>query len=183
VEFLLFILSPVIYFAVFWSATLKSKRRFAIAHAVVGLWCCAVWPLSCGVGLVVAPLASPTDYGWPFNVGIVAITAILSGVACRSWIPVGGIVAASVVAFTPSAILGGTTPIPTWTFTLLLLSWHLISGIGLFVWAVQERRKPRITGACPQCGYDLRGLGGRPCPECGGARGHWPDSPSDGGTG
>lgn len=38
---------------------------------------------------------------------------------------------------------------------------------GLFWWAIRARRRSFPDWACPGCGYDMRGLGGDRCPECG----------------
>lgn len=35
-----------------------------------------------------------------------------------------------------------------------------------FIRTMRREQGVRRTGACPSCGYDLKGIGG-PCPECG----------------
>lgn len=184
----LILLSRLLYFSVFWSATLTSKRRVGVIHGLLGLWCLAIWPGWCGAGLVFGSIQGAAPSGWVFALGVLLVTATLTCMACRSWLPGAGLGIASIVLFVPLMLLqfgtsALTVPTPPWILALLVLSWHLITGAGLFLWAVRERRKPLTFQTCSRCGYDLRGLGGRPCPECGGARGHWPDSPSDGGTG
>ena len=47
--------------------------------------------------------------------------------------------------------------VPLWPLTALLLIGSLLA----------YRRRWLGTHACAACGYDLRGLGDRPCPECG----------------
>lgn len=58
----------------------------------------------------------------------------------------------------------------TWR-SLVLSVWPLASGVLLFAGAGPLARvvllgRPR-PGRCSCCGYDLQGLGGAPCPECG----------------
>lgn len=62
-----------------------------------------------------------------------------------------------------------TAPTTTHTFDVqwLPLSWPLVilatAATFLTFWA----RRIRAAGLCHQCGYDLRGHAGGPCPECG----------------
>ena len=48
--------------------------------------------------------------------------------------------------------------IPVW---MLLL---VVAGPTVWLWRTERRVRP---GHCPNCGYDLRGLNGGVCPECG----------------
>ncbi len=168
----LILLSPLLYFSVFWSATLTSKRRFGVIHGLLGLWCLAIWPGTCGAGLVFGSIQGAAPSGWVFLLGVLLMTATLTCIACRSWLPGAGLAIASIVLFAPLMLsqFGPSAlaaPTPPWILALLVLSWHLITGAGLFLWAVRERRKPLIFQTCSRCGYDLRGLDKGPCPECG----------------
>jgi len=63
------------------------------------------------------------------------------------------------VAPTPSLSMFFSTPILVGIAGLWLL---LLDALLLRRWVV-----PTVGGACPECGYDLRGLRGAVCPECG----------------
>ncbi|MGH7133343.1 MAG: hypothetical protein ACREJO_15525 [Phycisphaerales bacterium] len=39
-------------------------------------------------------------------------------------------------------------------------------------WRDRASRRRMLAGQCVKCGYDLAGLGGKPCPECGGIPAH-----------
>ena len=45
--------------------------------------------------------------------------------------------------------------------------WLLIAGAALWAGGGLLYPKPKPPGLCRTCGYDLTGLVGRPCPECG----------------
>ena len=65
----------------------------------------------------------------------------------------------------PSAVSSYTTvelALPLWMLTLVF--------IAPAAWLWVNRRKLRPTD-CKRCGYDLRGLAGNKCPECGSPRG------------
>lgn len=49
-------------------------------------------------------------------------------------------------------------------FDALVLAWALGP---LLVWLYYRGVRRRMRGVCPACGYDLRGLSERRCPECG----------------
>jgi hypothetical protein len=66
-------------------------------------------------------------------------------------------------------LLVGVVHVPLWIALVALLiglsafGWHNISG-----WRRSERRRIRAErGLCTRCAYDLRGLAGARCPECG----------------
>lgn len=44
--------------------------------------------------------------------------------------------------------------------------WTLLTVVPVYVWAIRSRRAP-ADGLCRACGYDLAGVTGRVCPECG----------------
>ena len=62
--------------------------------------------------------------------------------------------------------------IPIWTglaINVIIYGGVFLAAMKLLaaLWAtLSQRRRPR-KGHCKKCGYDLRGLEGRPCPECG----------------
>ncbi|MGH7133344.1 MAG: hypothetical protein ACREJO_15530 [Phycisphaerales bacterium] len=66
---------------------------------------------------------------------------------------------------------GGTTitdgDIPLWP-----LGVALASATAWLWWRDRPSRRRRLAGQCIKCGYDLTGLGGKPCPECGGDPAH-----------
>lgn len=45
----------------------------------------------------------------------------------------------------------------------------MLMGVGLFLWAVPLSTRFLKAGKrlCPDCGYDLKGITGVTCPECG----------------
>ncbi len=50
---------------------------------------------------------------------------------------------------------------------LAVLLWHLAVAAILAFWVVRQWRSIKPDHACQSCGYDLRGLAGAACPECG----------------
>jgi hypothetical protein len=75
-----------------------------------------------------------------------------------------------------------STPIPSGYvrngISLLALSWLLVGGFfaGREATRLIRERGRRSRGECPKCGFDLAGLEGRPCPECGSGDGRGPQA-------
>lgn len=140
---------------------LRAFDVLVIAWGVLGPTLMLEWPnrLDRWIG-VDAPrdgLAGGFIFVFPPSV----VSALVLGLACRSWIPVvftlaAGLVATFATAMVPVFGLAG------------MLSWNLVVFFGLLTWAQTERAKRRI-GRCRVCAYSLAGLPGGRCPECGAA--------------
>lgn len=71
-----------------------------------------------------------------------------------------------------SAISGGAflfeADIPEWSIIVIYAFWHSAVLTALWWWSRNERIRRRAdNGTCFKCGYDLAGLSGPVCPECG----------------
>ncbi|MCC6678395.1 MAG: hypothetical protein IT436_14755 [Phycisphaerales bacterium] len=95
---------------------------------------------------------------WIFIVTPSLVTALVLGLAMRSWIPVGFTLAAGIV--TPF----GAVLVPDMHIAAMLI-WNIIVAGGMVTWGCLER-VPR-KGVCGSCGYSLAGLRSERCPECG----------------
>lgn len=88
------------------------------------------------------------------------VSALVLGLACRSWFPVvftlaAGLVGTIAMAIAPVFGLAG------------MVSWNAVVCVGLLAWAWTERASSQAFGACRSCGYSLAGLRAERCPECG----------------
>lgn len=70
------------------------------------------------------------------------------------------------VRWLPRVGSGAMTPVgqAAWYVTVPLWPLTAILAIGCGIWAWRRGRVD--PESCARCGYDRRGLGGRPCPEC-----------------
>jgi hypothetical protein len=96
----------------------------------------------------------------------------------RSWLLLVILCTATVGAWTWWGAAGEMAILPT-------IAWHAVAGSGLIAWAVRDRMSRIPPYLCQFCRYDLRGLPGTTCPECGRAAepiGGQPGAGTDGGA-
>lgn len=121
-------------------------------------------------------IVGPTSFDYMFTVLIVIQTLIaLIGAGCvygmtRTW--------AYATIWGAAAVLGVLQfcvwdhIIFSWkgaSLTVLSLLFHVVTAGSLYFWAVRLRLSKQDLTCCPDCGYELRGVPGPVCPECGGA--------------
>jgi len=107
----------------------------------------------------------------------VAAVVVCSGVSALTlWMATGSADSARGCAVGGAAttliwlLLPGRTKDAPIAMTVLTLVWAAPVAVSLLAWGRAVRRKRRSGVACLRCGYDLRGLSGGVCPECGKAK-------------
>lgn len=155
-------------FAWWWYFVLTTwalVRPFLVWQLMV-IWCRPV----IGSGVLWAP---PWKYTVVMGGSCFIDLAILVALS-RSWIVTGGstlvMALAAFLAWTAQAsLIQGNSPVG---FEAWLGSWHayiaqVLLGTSLLAWGLRDRFRSKPPWACGSCGYDLRGLAGDTCPECG----------------
>lgn len=116
------------------------------------------------------------DIGLISTIGICsAASAALLWLATRSMKPVCGCGLGCVLA---SMVWVSQMDTPL-VFVVMGVIWVVPVCVSLAMWGRERRRVLKDGSVCAGCGYDIRGLPGRVCPECGRA-GSGPKEGSDG---
>ncbi len=96
----------------------------------------------------------------------------------RSWFVLTALVAGTAIAIAADQWFTiRPAPVSEWVFRMPAYVWHALAAGSLLAWAIRARRREPRPGFCSGCGYDLRGLEQRRCPECGGPAQPGPDVP------
>ena len=171
-----------------WLAVLPAfhaaPRRFRWVSVGVMAAYAVGWPLSHAIGgphigsivpaswapVWLAPGGAAGDAQISMEVALIGAVGLAMLVAAtRSWIVAVGCGGALLVA-TARVPLDGLwwwQPQPMLRFGVSFVAWHVLVVGSVWWWAVRARRAWPPEGVCAGCGYDLRGLGGERCPECG----------------
>jgi hypothetical protein len=149
----------------------RKKYERTLADTLVILWgagfAIGQW-LFLGIAIVILGNGFPTsgwnDLAWgALMIGPPGlITAGLLGLASRSWFAPAGTLFATITAVAVFVSAGDAG------LVLAPLAWNAVVLAVLLIDAHRWRKAHRFL-ICLNCGYDLRGLGGASCPECGGA--------------
>lgn len=180
VTIFLFEVPPLICLSYAIPALLRAGRSFN-ARVVVTIAALLSPGVALATGFAVQRLAALANQ--PINAsqtGLIVIvitsmtfTTILSRASkARSLFFAG--CAATIAAVSPVALLmlllNGLGDFPFYAFLLVFSFpfWHLVLGSWMLGWSTFERhRMKELDPTCFKCGYDLRGLPLRVCPECG----------------
>ncbi len=182
-EFALLVLHGAVFVAVSFSVIALARQQLGrsrvIALVSAGLAPAAFLFLQSVLNVLApAQMAQMSGFGgkqWFMT------AVVLAGVPCAAWwwrhvrwlsVWIAFVPVVSTVAW---VLFENATPGPSYirseglAITLSLAVWYvsyaLLLGVPLLLWVCWAR--PRNSGACATCGYDLRGLTTGPCPECG----------------
>jgi hypothetical protein len=139
----------------------RRRRRRGGAWWLAVCWG-MVFPVVQTVTLGMSGRVLGPDRVWAMVLPTSAVTAALLWWASRSWIPSIG----CLVAWGATSVVGPAL-MESGQEWLLAVPWNLCVGASLVVWAWRVRRAVPPRGHCVGCGYDLQGLSGGVCPECG----------------
>lgn len=158
---------------------LKTRRHWHWAIVVM-------WVVALGYGVSVlfpVPTSSRVVYlfGWPQSFILVPIVSvggiIVLGVMGRTFLKRYGLLVAGVGVLSPFMYAVIFEPYPGNNLVgMIFVAGSFLPGIPLIIAGtvlsivshIREKKDPRTwKGHCRKCGYDLRGLKERRCPECG----------------
>lgn len=168
--------SILTWLAVLPAIHLSGKRWSGIVAGLIGIFVTTLplWYVMGGAAL--SGMVSGSLLSLPAIVIEQAVTAALALAVLVAYSRSKVVAAGCILAMIVSIVRTPLNEIWYWwivngiALSLSWALWHVALLVPLYVWAIRERRRGRPAWMCAGCGYDLRGLHGHTCPECGHVR-------------